>query len=162
MNMNEELKNLLVYKKPATIIATVLLLLAILPWSDGYYVFLRWVVFIVSGFLVYLAHNLKKPSRVVLFTLIAILFNPFIPIHFDQGTWIIIDFIVAILFLISVFEFAVEKLMNKKNNMLKVFILVIAISIFIVSLIFVSSYAEEQSQKSRKGFLSSFNGFVIS
>lgn len=147
--MNGEFKNLLVYKKPATIIATVFLFLAILPWSDGYYVFLRWVIFIVSGFLVYLAHNLKKPSRVILFTLIAILFNPITPIHFDQETWIIIDFIAAILFLISVFEFAVIKLMNQKNNILKVFILVIAISIFIVGLIFVSSYAEEQNQKGR-------------
>lgn len=150
MMNNEEFKNLLVYKKPAAIIATVSLLLAILPWPDGYYVFLRWVIFIVSGFLVYLAHNLKKPSRVILFTLLAILFNPITPIHFDQETWIIIDFIAAILFLISVFEFAVIKLMNQKNNILKVFILVIAISIFIVGLILVSSYAGEQN---RTGYL---------
>ena len=97
---NEELKDLLVYKKPVTIAAIVLLLLAILPWPYGYYIFLRWVIFLVSGFLVYLTHILKKTFWVALFTLIVILFNPIVRIPLDREIWQVIDLIVAILFLV--------------------------------------------------------------
>lgn len=101
---NEELRNLLVYKKPATIAVIFLLVLAIFPWSYGYYVFLRWVVFLVSGFLVYLAHNLKKTIWVVMFTLIAILFNPIVRISLDRETWQVIDLVTASIFIFSFFQ----------------------------------------------------------
>lgn len=101
MGNNEGLKNLLVYKKPATIAAIVFLLLAIFPWPYGYYVFLRWVVFLASGFLVYLAHNLGKIGWVVLFALIAILFNPLVRVSLDREVWFLIDLLVAGFFVIS-------------------------------------------------------------
>lgn len=107
---NKELKDIFTYKKTATIATIVLLVLAIFPWPYGYYVFLRWVVFLVSGFLVYLSHNLKATVWVVLFTLIAILFNPIVRIPLDRDVWQIVDLVAA-----SVFIFSFFKLGNKND-----------------------------------------------
>jgi len=37
--------------------------------------------------------------------IIAILFNPIKPIHFDKGYWQVIDFITAIIFIVAIFAF---------------------------------------------------------
>ena len=36
--------------------------------------------------------------------MVTILFNPLIPIHFDKGIWVVIDFVVAVLFVVSIFK----------------------------------------------------------
>jgi hypothetical protein len=42
---------------------------------------------------------------------IAILFNPIAPVYLDKGTWVVIDLIVAALFLISIFK------IKRRNNL---------------------------------------------
>jgi len=82
-----------------------MLLLAIPAiWPYGYYTLLRWVVTATAIFLVWITYNLKKTFWLVLMGLVAVLFNPLIPIYLDKETWVIIDFIVAILFLVSIFK----------------------------------------------------------
>jgi len=58
------------------------------------------------------AYNLKKNVWIWLMGGIAILFNPIAPIYLDKGTWVVIDFIVAIICLISIFKVKSAAIIN--------------------------------------------------
>jgi len=97
-------KEILKYKNSATIIATILSFIAIFPIETyGYYIFLRWVLTFTAGFLAWISYNLKKSFWLFLMAIIAILFNPFVPITLNKETWVPINFIVALIFLFSLF-----------------------------------------------------------
>lgn len=96
--MKEAIQN----KNTASKISAVILLIAILPLPYGYYTLLRWVVCLSAIFSAWVFGGLEKKSWLFLMTVIALLFNPIAPVHLDKGTWVIIDFIVAILFLTSI------------------------------------------------------------
>jgi len=98
-------REIIKYKNIASVISVVLLLLAIPAiWPYGYYILLRWIVTASAIFLIWIAYDLKKTFWLFLMGIVAILFNPIIPVYLDKGTWVIIDFIVAILFLVSIFK----------------------------------------------------------
>lgn len=100
------------YKNTASVISAIMLLLAIPSWAYGYYVLLRWMVTASAVFLVYIAYNLKNKFWFFLMAIIALLFNPLAPVHLDKQVWVVIDFIVAILFLISIFRIKKTKELN--------------------------------------------------
>lgn len=102
-------KEILKYKNIASIISILVLIFSITDLPYGYYVFLRWVVTLSAIFLSWFAYNTKKTFWFVLMVLIVILFNPIVPIFLEKGTWTIIDFIVAIFFLISIFNLKASK-----------------------------------------------------
>lgn len=98
-------KTIIKYKNITSAISVVLLLLAIPAiWPYGYYILLRWVVALSALFLLWLAYDLKKTFWLFSMGIVAILFNPIIPVHLNKETWVIIDFVVAILFLVSIFK----------------------------------------------------------
>lgn len=99
-------KDTIKYKNIASVISVILLLLAIPEglWPYGYYVFLRWIITASAIFLIWVAHNLQKQAWLGLMVVIAILFNPLIPVHLTKEIWVVIDFIAAILFLVSIFK----------------------------------------------------------
>lgn len=96
--MKEAIEN----RNTASKISAVMLLIAILPLPYRYYTLLRWVVCFSAIFSTWIANKLGKKSWLFLMAIIALFFNPLIPIHLDKGTWVLIDFIVAILFFISI------------------------------------------------------------
>jgi len=87
---------------PAILIAF-LLLIAILPLPYGYYIFLRWVTCGMAVFTAFLAYHWETKWVVWVFIPIAIVFNPFVPIHLTKEIWQPIDIVCAILFAISAF-----------------------------------------------------------
>lgn len=98
-------KEIIKYKNIVSGISTIMLLLAIPTfWPYGYYVLLRWVVTISAVFLLSLVYESKKTFWLFSMGIVAILFNPIIPVHLDKEIWIIIDLIAAILFLVSIFK----------------------------------------------------------
>lgn len=99
-------KEIIKYKNIASVVAILILLLAIPEgiWPYGYYVFLRWVVTGVAIFILWIAYNLKRQGWLWLMITVAILFNPIIPIHLSKEMWVIIDFTIAVLFLVSIFK----------------------------------------------------------
>ena len=106
-------KEIIKYKNIVSIISIVMLLLAIPPiWPYGYYILLRWVVTASAIFLVWIAYNLKKTFWLFLMGIIALLFNPIAPIHLDKETWIVIDLIVATIFLVSIFKIKIYEREN--------------------------------------------------
>ena len=87
----------------ARIIAAILLFLALDRHPYGYYTLLRFVVCGVTVYGVYYALELQKNAWAWTFGIIAVLFNPIIPIHLKKDIWTIIDLAVAILLLLSIF-----------------------------------------------------------
>ncbi|MDO5969671.1 hypothetical protein Q4Q35_07615 [Flavivirga aquimarina] len=88
--------------KPVSIICAFLLFIAVLKLPIEYYTFLRIVIFI--GSLLVIVSLLKQVIWVIIFSIIAILFNPIIPIYlYHKSYWIPIDIIAGILFLLILF-----------------------------------------------------------
>lgn len=73
-------------------------------WPYGYYILLRWVVSISA---VIIANGFYKSGLkgwMLVFGAVAFLFNPIVPIYLSKETWVLIDFVSAILFFISAYS----------------------------------------------------------
>jgi len=71
----------------------------------GYYTFLRFIV--TAGAVAVLVTEFKNEftASIILFGVIAILFNPFIPIYlYSKALWAGIDFIVGVIFVVKAFS----------------------------------------------------------
>ena len=83
-------------------IAAIMLFLALGKFPYGYYTLLRFVVCGTTAYGAYCASTeQKKPAWAWTFGIIAVLFNPFIPIHLSRDTWAVIDIAVALLLAFS-------------------------------------------------------------
>ena len=90
------------YKTPV-ITSIVMLFLALFDLPAGYFTLLRIIVCGTAVYFVFIAKEIKKLSWVWVMGFIAILFNPFIPIHLDREMWGFIDIIVAFIFFSGIF-----------------------------------------------------------
>ncbi len=70
---------------------------------------LRFVVCGVSAYGAYFPVELKKVGWAWILGIIAVLFNPIIPIYLNREIWVIIDVGVAVLLLVSIFLIRVPK-----------------------------------------------------
>lgn len=97
MNMGN--KNIL------TLVATGFLFVALssgLPY--GYFTLMRFVVCAVGIYLAYKAYEENKESLWVwAFGFTAVLFNPIFPIYLKRAQWEVIDLVVAVFFVASIF-----------------------------------------------------------
>ncbi len=87
---------------PSLWVGTVaLLVVALLPWSYGYYAFLRLVVFAVSVWIGYeqWKHDDAVSGWVVAFGAVALLYNPLLPVHLTREIWTVLNLATAMLFL---------------------------------------------------------------
>lgn len=75
-----------------------MLVAALADWPYGYYQLLRFVTCGVAAYIAYLAYQRQKMWAAWLFGLIAVLFNPLIPVHLNRGAWAVIDFTCALVF----------------------------------------------------------------
>jgi len=94
---DEESKRL----KVLLLVAALMLCLAVIPmWPCGYYTFLRLTV---CGVAAYAAFKLKSNSSLsghfIPLVLVAILFNPLIPVHMGRQMWLPVDLGGAVYFL---------------------------------------------------------------
>lgn len=92
------------FNKLPAIFTSILLLLTFFNWPYAFYIFLRIAVTGVAVYYAYYLFTLKKQDFWFwTLALIAILFNPFIPIYLnDKSIWGIIDIITAIFFVILI------------------------------------------------------------
>ena len=81
------------------IAASALLLGALARWPYGYYVFLRWITCLAAVVVAFVAYSVRHIWAVWLFVLVALLFNPLVPVHLTRSIWRPIDVIAALLFL---------------------------------------------------------------
>ncbi len=83
-------------------IAATMLFAALGHHVYDYYVLLRWVVCGVASFSAYQALQLKRSGWIALFLTAALMFNPFLPVRFERGTWGPVDLSMGVLFLVAV------------------------------------------------------------
>lgn len=101
-------------KNIALLIAAAFLFLAIFDgWPYGFFTLLRFVVFACSTYVAWVAHEAQKKKWVWIFGFFAVLFNPFIVIHLDREIWSVIDLIVGVFMVISLFVLKLDKLKAK-------------------------------------------------
>lgn len=93
-----------------TLIAIGLLLIALLPMPYGYYTLVRICICLYSGFLAYKSWKEKIDMWMWIFIVVAVLFNPIIPIYLDRGLWAMIDIATAIVFFISISRLNIREL----------------------------------------------------
>ena len=98
------------------LIPAVMLLLALFPLPYGYYTLLRLIVCGAVAYLAYREFDVAQRSSGWFFILgvIAVLFNPLIPIHLSREIWAPIDVVVAIILIIHWFR-TKKKRMAPKN-----------------------------------------------
>lgn len=89
--------------KTIKIVLAILLFLCLLNLPYGYYLFVRWAAMISFMILAYLAYKDEQIIFVVIFVLLAILFQPFIKIALGRTLWNIVDVIVGTGLVISLF-----------------------------------------------------------
>jgi hypothetical protein len=85
-----------------SILASLMLFIgtALLPY--GYYQILRWIVCSMAIFNAYIAYRFEKALYIVIFGIIAILFNPIFIISFQKDVWQTVDIICGIVFVASI------------------------------------------------------------
>lgn len=97
-------------KNIALLIATTFLFVALFNgWPYGFFTLLRFVVFASSVYVAWMAYESQKEKWVWIFGFLAVLFNPFIVIHLDHEIWSVIDLIVGVFMIISLFALKLDK-----------------------------------------------------
>lgn len=84
--------------------ATALLLLALLDWPYGYYQLVRISTCAAAAYTAVTLASAWQPGWRWTFGLMAVLFNPVVPIHLSRPTWAWLDLIAAVLFVASLRE----------------------------------------------------------
>lgn len=91
--------------KPLLLVCTGLLLLGIASLPIGYYTLLRIVVCITAGIVIYNEFQRALTAWVIVFGIMAVLFNPIIPVYLNnKDAWIPIDLIAAVVCLVKAFS----------------------------------------------------------
>ena len=81
----------------AAVVASAAILIIVLLWGIqsgnpyGYYVFLRMVVSAGAFVFFSIFSGEKRKTLVVLFVAVAILYNPFFPVHLTREKWIVFN-----------------------------------------------------------------------
>ena len=83
-------------------VAAGLLFLGALSLPSGYYDLLRWFIFGVALFAAYSNFESGQTSWSIAFVVIALIFNPFLPLYlYDKFLWVAIDISAGVVFLIN-------------------------------------------------------------
>jgi hypothetical protein len=102
-------------KNIAIVISVIFLFLAIIEdWPYGFFTLLRLVVFGTTAYLSWLAYKIEKEVWIWIFGFIALIFNPLIPLHLGRDVWMVVDLLVAVFLIISIFVFKLPKVFKMK------------------------------------------------
>jgi len=95
--MSGETKSL----KIALLVAGLMLCVAVFPLPYSYYTVLRVVVFGATAYVAYrLSNDPDHSKHFIPLVVIAVLFNPFFPVHLTQLIWLMLDLSGAVYFLL--------------------------------------------------------------
>lgn len=89
--------------KSIKIILTVLLFLCLADMPYGYYQFVRFAAMIGFGILAFQSAESENKSLMIVYGALAVLFQPFIKIALGRELWNVIDVIVGVGLIISLF-----------------------------------------------------------
>ncbi len=87
------------------LLASVLLIWALVDHEYAYYTILRFVIFGTTSYGIFLAIRFHRIGWAWILGIITILYNPFIPIHLERDMWGIVNICTSILLVVSIFLF---------------------------------------------------------
>jgi len=90
-------------KKTIKIVLSILLFLCLADMPYGYYQFVRFVAMIGFGILSFQSAESENKSFLIIYGALAILFQPFFKIALGRELWNIVDVIVGVGLIISLF-----------------------------------------------------------
>ncbi len=85
------------------IILSLLLFICLLHMPYGYYLLVRFLAMAGFGVLAYQAYNDKREKEMIIYIILAVLFQPLFKIALGRELWNIVDVIVGVGLLISLF-----------------------------------------------------------
>ena len=85
------------------IVLAILFFLCLADLPYGFYQFVRFAGLIGFGILAYQANSNGKQNQVIIYIILAVLFQPFIKISLGRELWNIVDVIVAVALILSIF-----------------------------------------------------------
>ena len=85
------------------ILLAILLFLCLADMPYGYYQFVRFVGLVGFAILAYQAHEQGRQTEMIIYVVLALLFQPFFKIALGRQMWNIVDVVVGIGLLISIF-----------------------------------------------------------
>ena len=79
-----------------------LLFLGAVSMPSGYYELLRWVICAAAVFAAYTNYSIDKSTWAISFGVVALIFNPFVPLYlYDKFAWMVIDISAGLMFVIN-------------------------------------------------------------
>ena len=90
--------------KTIKIILIVLLFVCLLDMPYGYYVLVRFISMIAFAFFAYEAYEQKNQRDLIIFIVLALLFQPFEKIALGRELWNVVDVVVAVYLIFNVIE----------------------------------------------------------
>ena len=90
----------------------ILLLLCLADMPYGYYQFVRFISLVGFAILAYQAYQQNNQTETIIYSALALLFQPFFKISLGRELWNVIDVVVGIGLLVSIFF--KNKLSNEK------------------------------------------------
>lgn len=90
-------------EKTIKIILAIFLFICLADMPYGYYQFVRFIALIGFAVLAYQANEQDKQTEMIIYGSLALLFQPFIKISLGRELWNVVDVIVAIGLLASIF-----------------------------------------------------------
>ena len=79
-----------------------LLFLGAVSMPSGYYELLRWVICAAAAFAAYTNFSIDNSTWAISFGVVALIFNPFVPLYlYDKFLWMVIDISAGLMFVIN-------------------------------------------------------------
>jgi len=88
-------------RKPLIYITASLLVVGALPMPYGYYMLLRIAATLVFTWSAFIAYERSYKWLPWVYAILAILFNPIMPVYFQKELWVIIDILAAALLFLT-------------------------------------------------------------
>jgi hypothetical protein len=85
------------------IVLTILFLLCLLDMPYGYFQIVRFAGLLGFGLLAYQANENKQTEMTIIFIGLALLFQPFFKIALGRQIWNVVDVIVAVFLIVTIF-----------------------------------------------------------
>ena len=78
-------------------VSSVIVFLALFRLPYGYYTFLRWFITFYCICSIKITYKIMTTTYTLIYLILGILFNPFIPVYLTRELWMIIDIITGII-----------------------------------------------------------------
>ena len=91
------------------LLAACLLIIAIAEMPDGYYTFLKFAVCGGAAYLVYVNFKSEREGWLLVFGLIALMWNPLVPLQFKREIWVVLDIAAAVVFIVSSLKDSIDQ-----------------------------------------------------